>query len=133
MEEYIFETMTLTEVNQRLTGKFLRVRHLDNDYCFRVLIIRDICRNDTWDCRIKKSTGFTIIQRKKRDNLEETPVFDFRRNGDSADIPRESLIVYADVLANGLISHIGIIIDDFNELLDNAMSEMGFDLLYEAR
>ncbi|MBN1980168.1 MAG: hypothetical protein JW795_01460 [Chitinivibrionales bacterium] len=136
MKEQLFETPTIAEINQQLRGKFMQVIYGENRYCFRLLKVTDIHYNSQQSGKLsaQKKTSHRLPYCVKRftysDAVERIPLFDLRNeehSEHSEQNPCENLTVFADALINGVIAHVGIIIDTLSDITKSVMSDFSFE------
>lgn len=134
--EQIFEIMTKSEINSMLKSKFLRIRLGKRDYCFRVLLVREIFEGETSTSEIMKDQkGYRKRALFVKYNNSLLPVIDLRNNHESVTsyTKERSMVIAVDAISDGLLLQFGIQVNNVNDIINSVMSEISEELIFGGR
>ncbi len=128
------DTLTETEVKSVMRRKFLRIRMSERVYCFRIMQVKEIL--DGKNCEMEVKHGFNDYENVygfMQYEDERIPVF----NLDNEHSPMGSInfestsVLVMDVLSNGFILQLGILVNRIYDIFHAIMSELGEDMTRE--
>ena len=131
--EQIFETMTKSEINSMLKSKFVRIRVGKREYCFRVLMIREIFEGETRTSEIMKDQkGYRKRAIFIKYNTRLLPVIDLRNNHnlEISYTKERSIVIVVDAISNGMILQFGIQVNNVNDIINSVMSEISEEMIF---
>ncbi len=126
-------SLSVTEVKSVLKRKFLRIRLGKREYCFRILQVKDVVNGDRCTLEVKKEFkdyeniyGFLFYED------EYIPVFDLKYSYavDGEIVSENNSVVIMDVLSDGFILQLGVIVNQIHDIIHVAMSEMSENLFF---
>jgi len=127
-----FNTITEAEIKSVLRRKFLRIRLGERVYCFRILQVKEIL--DGKNCVLEVKQGFEDYENVygfMRYDEERIPIFDLDYEytpGESRNFACSSVIIM-DVISDGFILQLGVLVDRVYDILHAIMSEISEKIL----
>ncbi len=126
-------TLTEIEVKSVLRRKFLRIRLGRREYCFRILQVKDVINGA--NCTLKMNKGFNDYENVygfMNYEDESIPVFDleYSYKTDEQIVCENKSVVMMDVLSNGFILQLGVMVNRIQDIIHAAMSEMSEDIFF---
>ena len=131
--EQIFEIMTKSEINSMLKSKFVRIRLGKRNYCFRVLLVREIFEGETSTSEIMKDQkGYRKRAIFIKYNNRLMPVIDLRNNHDpeTSYTKERSMVIVVDAIGEGLLLQFGIQVNNVNDIINSVMSEISEEMIF---
>ncbi len=117
-----------TDIQSVLRRKFLRIKLGKREYCFRILHVLEIL--DGKNCILEVRPGFkdyeNLYGRMHYDD-GVIPVFDlgeYFSHGEQA-ANEKCYVIIMDVISNGFILQLGVMVHDVQDIMHAVMSEIG--------
>ena len=126
------QELSIVEAQTLLRGKFLRVSLQGNDYCFKIMTVKEIV------------STVSVMQWQKepgiiKDNIcgsiginnTRMPVFDLRAPAELLTHTRDEtcFIIIIEAIANGLLLEFGILTNKLSAVVNHSMTEMSEDIV----
>jgi chemotaxis signal transduction protein len=124
--------LTRLEIDTKLRSKFLAVTLHKEKYCFRIVAVKEIIEgieDFVQEDDIHNENIFCLLEYKG----VIIPVFDFRGLDESLyqDLTCKCYTLICDVIGDGLLFKIGILVTDIKVVFNALINEINEDIIYE--
>ena len=129
--EFICETATVTEINNKLKGKFCRLSFKQREYCCRIIVVREmsvpykpfLTKKDNY------YISYTTIISEYNQSCKTVPIFDMRTASLDEDCDSHLILTVCDIISQGLVMSIGIVVNTIGDLDSIILDELSVDTL----